>query len=765
MKNSTEIPIESLRDKKMLIVSYWGYPIFGGGEQFLYDSMKWCYEYGMNVTWLCFADANPQSDFHHGYEKMNVIKVPYGLIIQVPGGFIEDNLKNWIRLINPDIVHHQGLRRFEIVKACNEIDVKVITGACFWNDVIELNSMMGNMEILKYHYLHKKAEKFDIIKKNATIIYSASHFVSDVIHKICGVRLPDVVYSSSLKEHCLLKEDDKLSQSYAVVINCHKLKGGELVLKLMQSLPQIPFYVVRTEYGSEELDKQIEDEIAERNKNTEGLKSQIVGRFANIKDVLRYAKVFLATSLVDETFCKTVNEAMANGIPVVTTGRGNIAYMLGTSGTIIPPSNVDKWIESINKLFTDEEYYDHMSQKIRAQYSHVSEEVASNQFNFVLNKALFDIPDKSRNVMLFVPWCDQGLGIQARSYVELFKHIGYDSHIFSYNPYFATESNPKFQANEDEWKHPSIYYSPNSRENVTDDEIISFIKHNNIGLLIIPETCFDRVYQVAAIAKNMKVKTFCIPNIEIVRQSEFPQYVNFDKILCNNKLCESIFNQNGFYNTPLIEYTPIHPKLKFKRKTFNADCITFLALGGLNSIVRKQIVPICQAFNIAHKRASNIKLCVSIQGSQIPPEISNFFGMEHIEIIVRHQSYEDILRMYQTHNVNIQVSKHEGLGLGFYESIATGTPVITLDTPPHNELIIHKTNGWLIKCTHEDMKDNTDGLVQSALFDPEDLADQIVSLANDISQLKQVTKNTRRNFIERFNVDLIGKRFFEAFIN
>ena len=27
--------------------------------------------------------------------------------------------------------------------------------------------------------------------------------------------------------------------------------------------------------------------------------------------------------------------------------------------------------------------------------------------------------------MLFVPWCDQGLGIQARSYVKLFERINY----------------------------------------------------------------------------------------------------------------------------------------------------------------------------------------------------------------------------------------------------------------------------------------------------------------------------------------------------
>lgn len=763
----------SLKNKKILIVSYWGYPIFGGGEQFLYDSMKWCHNAGMIVTWICFADANPKSKYRDGYTKMNVIQTPHGTIIQVPGGFSVENLKNWILLFNPDIVHHQGLKRYEIVKTCYELNIKIMSGVCFWNDIIKLDTSIGNIEILKHSHLHKKDTNFDSIYKWCTVLYTASYFVTDVVHKITTVRLPDVIYSSSLIDHCLLNEYDSMTQKYAVVINCHKLKGGEIVLKCMQNMPHIPFYIVRTEYCSESLDSAICQEITKRNNsefNENGIKYAkciMTERAANIKDILKHAKIFLAPSMVDETFCKTVNEAMCNGIPIITTGRGNIKYMVGDSAIVLPHNKIGGWIESIDKLFSDENYYAYMAAKIKDRYSYFSENVAENQLLKVIDKAIFSTVDTSKNIMLFVPWCDQGLGIQARTYVKLFEEIGYNTHIFSFYPYFATESNPKFQADESEWAHPSVFYSTNSRENVIDEEIASFIKHRHIGLLVIPETCFNRVYQVSSIARKMGVKTFCVPNVEIVRKSEFSQYVVFDKILCNNKICEDFFRENGYNNTVLVEYTPIDSRLKFKKKQMKWDQtkLKFLALGGLNSIVRKQIPLICEAFRMAYKSAKNICLVVSIQGSQIPADISNYGESDGIEIIVKHQTYGDIIELYQKTNINLQVSKHEGLGLGFYEAMITGTPTITLDTPPHNEIILRDQNGWLVNCSHVDMTDNTDGLVQSAIFDPKDLADQIIYLANNLNEVEKITKNVRRNFDQRFSVDIISKRFLDAFVN
>ena len=51
--------------------------------------------------------------------------------------------------------------------------------------------------------------------------------------------------------------------------------------------------------------------------------------------IYKKTRIFLDPSLCDETFCRTVNESMMNGIPVITTGAGNIKYLVGKAGYVI----------------------------------------------------------------------------------------------------------------------------------------------------------------------------------------------------------------------------------------------------------------------------------------------------------------------------------------------------------------------------------------------------------------------------------------------
>ena len=52
------------------------------------------------------------------------------------------------------------------------------------------------------------------------------------------------------------------------------------------------------------------------------------------------------------------------------------------------------------------------------------------------------------------------------------------------------------------------------------------------------------------------------------------------------------------------------------------------------------------------------------------------------------------------------------MGLGFYESLCSSTPVLTLNIAPNNELIVHGENGWLIDCDYQTLLDNNEGLIQ-----------------------------------------------------
>ena len=45
---------------------------------------------------------------------------------------------------------------------------------------------------------------------------------------------------------------------------------------------------------------------------------------------------------------------------------------------------------------------------------------------------------KNKNVGIFTPWCDQGLGVQSRIYKKLLQKMGFHVFIFSTKPYVST---------------------------------------------------------------------------------------------------------------------------------------------------------------------------------------------------------------------------------------------------------------------------------------------------------------------------------------
>ena len=120
---------------------------------------------------------------------------------------------------------------------------------------------------------------------------------------------------------------------------------------------------------------------------------------------------------------------------------------------------------------------------------------------------------KELNIMIYCPWCDQGLGIQSRNYYYLLKNNGYNVYIFSYEPYNA-KSAQELQKNPNEWNICPVYYSKNNRETVKNTELNDFIIENNIGKCLIPETCWFRIFEIAKYMRDQNVKCYAIPNIE-----------------------------------------------------------------------------------------------------------------------------------------------------------------------------------------------------------------------------------------------------------
>lgn len=739
---------------RYVVVSYWGYP-FGGGEEYLLQTLKWALEWGMEACWIAFTDS-----YNKPYEHFSVSEVVYNrrkaFRIHLPGGFSEDNLQSWLTLLRPDVVHHQGHFRNEIIRTCRETHCPVVSGFHFWHGVLKLDPISQNRNIRSNYSKHQVDPSFQYTRDNATV-YVASEFMRDVIEKVASIRIKHVCYPASDETEKQAHIPNIMSNVFVTQINLHREKGGSIFLYAMTQLNQIPFQGVFTEHLSESLDSKIQHAAQSRPAPTLLLQHQ-----EDVRAVYAKTRILLIPSLVDETFCRVAFEGLVNGIPILTTGAGYIKQLVGDAGIYISPSCQDDWVLTIQDLYYSENKIQELSRRAKKRAPQFSGLIAKAQFRQILNITLKT--SSRRTVMLFVPWGDQGLGIQAQNYYRLLSSVGCKICIFSYLPYFSKDVNDKFQASKEEWIVPHIYYSQNTREEVSDQEILNFVSKYDVGTCIIPETCFSRVFQIARLLKTQNVRTFAIPNIEIVRKSELHLHKTFDKILCNNHLCFNYFQTNGFQNIEYISYAPYPMYMHYE--TFPSietpTPIQFLLIGGMNVCSRKQGDRVCEAFRKIFETNPNMPVSLTITTQREEPLLKQFEDVPNITIVSDHLTYKDIQGFYETHHIVLQVSKHEGLGLGFFESIRCGRPVLTLNTAPHNEIIREGVNGWLIPNTYEPMKDNTEGLFGSAVFNVDDLVSKIETLEKQRHHILETALRTRKDYLMRFDANVFQTNFVRA---
>jgi glycosyltransferase involved in cell wall biosynthesis len=173
-------------------------------------------------------------------------------------------------------------------------------------------------------------------------------------------------------------------------------------------------------------------------------------------------------------------------------------------------------------------------------------------------------------------------------------------------------------------------------------------------------------------------------------------------------------------------------------------------MGGLNSISRKNINNILDVFYQLEKenKIINWELNIYIQGVEYPSDLEKYQHLNsssRIKIYIQNNPYSEVIDIYHKNDILIHMGTHEGLGLGFYESLYTGTPVLTFDWSPNNEIIQNNVNGWCIPCDYEKMKDNTQGLVHKALFLQNEFRNKIIELCTNTKETYQIIQNTIQN--------------------
>ena len=665
-----------------------------------------------------------------------------------------------IKFINPCIINHQGIKRIEFMKIANLLKIPFITGFCFWNNIIKqiyLNiNILGNNNIENddsFHYITKYSYS-----------YCASDFVNDVIYKFFNTRI-DVIETISLKDDYYVENIEKI---YVTLINCHYNKGGYLIKYLLENLNiDIPVLLVYTEYD----DRLSLDEIMnymEKRNNIKNINILYMEK-QNVINIYKKTKIMLTPSLCDETFCRVAYESKMNNIPIISTKSGNLKYLLKDYAIFIDNKNND--IDYTCKLWKleIEKLYFNLTKNTNRNTNRNTNTNTNTNTNKIENNKLIDLYENNietkiknlinkatvskyisnnNNIGIICPWGDQGLGIQARSYYNTLKKIGYTPFIFAFRPYHGNVSNNYLQTDVKEWDYDNIYYSPNIREDIDHYEMLNFIHDNQINKMIFIENTFEPIFKIVSLLKMLHVYTYLIVNIECVKISEINYHCMFDKILCNNFNSYFIMNNlikdkcfNMGFHLEHDFFIKNNKQIK-KNKELNFTCS-----GGLNSISRKNIDIIFESFyeifNENKNKYNHVTLTIFIQCIEIPEKLN----LEHPQIIknIKNCSYHDNLNNLYKNDIYIHLGGQEGLGLGFYEALYMGIPILTLDWIPNNEIIKNKKNGWLIDCYYDKIYENTECLINRGLVKKKKLKEKIMNIINNHNDTINIINNTINN--------------------
>lgn len=695
---------------RIALFSKIAYP-FGGGQASFQEIAIFANLLGLRVIWVSLGTSK-------GPHKFEILSENKHYTSLYKTHLDRAAFSKFVREYNPAAIITEGELN-PLIKELNQgTNIPVHRIFHFWNGLIK-NGTLGSGEL---ETLLKGVELEEDFESSESYDYFVSQFMKNVYLEIGGRRDIPILTPSMLRP----LESKKQLTGEVLQINLHPNKGGQLFFAAVKQNPNQIFLGVDSDSFS--------GENINYSNNQPNLR---VVPWLSRKQMFESKKALLFPSRLHETFGRVAIEAIQSGIPVFALQNGNLPLLLGSNNTF----NEKDYLKEVQVILNDDSKLSALvgrQAKAVEQYLETSGSIFYIQFIKTIFSSL-----RIRNVGIFTSWSEQGLGNQSHYYTKILRAIGFKVHIFAYKPYDNVIANPEDSILKD-WDPPahcdSVTRSKHIREEVELEEIKRFIFGKGIGILLVPEVCWprnwDRLFKLRHI-NNLNIKI--IPNSETLLKSEIENHRHFDSILTPTKQARDIFYSYGFSNVEHIGHGVGESQNNGIENCFDEPAdrpgIKFLHVAGHNPLTRKNTDKVIRAFAASRKVRSDISLVVT---STKP--IGHFWTEEipeGVEIISKVLTRQEIQFLYQESDVSIQVASHEGIGLGFYESIAAGVPVVALDAQPNNEVVIDGLTGWLIPCKQIPLPDNPQGIVYANSFDLKSLVDVLTKIQKrDLHSLK-----------------------------
>jgi 1,2-diacylglycerol 3-alpha-glucosyltransferase len=282
-------------------------------------------------------------------------------------------------------------------------------------------------------------------------------------------------------------------------------------------------------------------------------------------------------------------------------------------------------------------------------------------------------------------WCNRGQATVSRHLRALLDELGHETCIFA----LPAEGNKQIILSEDVWDQPKVTAA--SAKRISQEEYLSWAKAEGIELVF----C-DQNYQFPCIRalRARGITTIGRFVWEAFRDIDVERSQRAYTTIYSITKCEQERYAAFGIQSPRIRWG-CHPEIiALSHTSSSTDEIRFFfPASGQRKLVKETLV----AFN--QFAPQHARLIVKSNERAVTLEIPDELISDRIEWIKDDLNLQDFHKLISSCHVCIAPSKWEGLGLHLYEAIAHGLPIISIDIPPINEIVINQQTGILVPGT------------------------------------------------------------------
>lgn len=245
----------------------------------------------------------------------------------------------------------------------------------------------------------------------------------------------------------------------------------------------------------------------------------------------------------------------------------------------------------------------------------------------------------------------------------------------------------------DEFKVVDVNITEYPKYDIDPEVFKKWVTENKLSAVVFNEYkqwSEDGINDLEPICHELGIKVYSYLVWEKFKNAE--TYQGFDRILTPTLSFGRLLRTNKFRKFTYVPYSidlDVFPK---KERKMN-EVFTFFHPGGFGGVHnRKNTQLVIDAF-------------MKLDNPKTKLIITSLVALEHvedlpdnIEIISKNLSRQEMIDMYYKADAVLLPSKWETVGLPFLESLAAGTPVVTVNAPPMNEFIKEGLNGYVCNC-------------------------------------------------------------------